>query len=70
MAATFQWHRMDLRAIAPGVFSEFPRSDGMFILAQHAIDREAVLQAQIKTLEARLKDRDKEIEQLRSKYYG
>jgi hypothetical protein len=65
MAKTFQWDRFDVQQ-----GSARPASDGLFVLAQDAINREAVLQASIRTLETQLKDRTRELEQLRAKLYG
>lgn len=48
MSRTFEFERFD----AVGNKD----AEGEFVLAQHAIDREAVLQAQIRTLETQLKD--------------
>lgn len=54
---THVWRRFDVQQ--PGSYFLVVRrdaADGEYVLAQDAIDREAVLQAQIRTLETQLKD--------------
>jgi hypothetical protein len=54
MSKTFQFERFD---IDPNDAHErIPAADGAYVYADDAIDREAVLQAQIRTLETQLKD--------------
>lgn len=50
MSRTFIFERFDLFG------DRTPAADGEFVRAQDAIDREAVLQSQIRTLETQLKD--------------
>lgn len=52
MAKTFVWDRFDVDHTG----YEIDTADGRCVLAQDAIDREAVLQAEIRTLELRLKE--------------
>jgi len=55
MSKTFVYDRLDV--LAPGdEFAMIERSDGPYVLAEDAINREAVLQDEIKTLRAQLKD--------------
>ena len=56
---THVWRRFDVQTAAHEYAADVERTDsadGEYVLAQDAIDREAVLQAQIRTLETQLKD--------------
>lgn len=60
MSKRFEFERFDLRACAcdecdMGITPQ-PEFDGDWVKAQDALNRESVLQAQIRTLEAQLKD--------------
>jgi hypothetical protein len=48
--------RFDIQVLAPTIIAQKPAGDGTYVLAQHALDREAVLQAEIRTLELQLKE--------------
>lgn len=59
MTKTFVYDRLDVYSTRNGYgdhVQEYPSSDGPYIKAEDAINREAVLQAQIRTLETQLKD--------------
>lgn len=60
MSTTFKWNRLDVGCgsvsnIRPDMWCH-PDAEGEYVLAEDAINREAVLQAQIRTLEVQLKD--------------
>lgn len=59
---SFQFERFDIRAETG--FELEPAGDGEWVKAEEAINREAVLQAEIRTLEAQLKDAREESKQL------
>ncbi|TDN70444.1 hypothetical protein [Paraburkholderia sp. BL10I2N1] len=52
MAKSFVYNRFDI--VPSG--NEIPDAEGEWVKAQDALDREAVLQAKIRTLEVQLKD--------------
>jgi hypothetical protein len=58
MSKSFVFPRFDVYSSGDGYYSVESEShpDGEYVLAQDALDREAVLQAQIRTLETQLKD--------------
>ncbi|MFL9902164.1 hypothetical protein PQR71_29180 [Paraburkholderia fungorum] len=59
MTKSFVYDRFDINSYDEGYgqeHEEIPRGDGKYVLAEDAINREAVLQAQIRTLEVQLKD--------------
>lgn len=64
MSKTFVYDRFDMIAgDGPGVYQE-PASDGEWVKAKDAINRDAVLNAQIRTLEVQLKDTRAELDAL------
>lgn len=58
MSRSFAYDRFDVHADGDGYIStvEEANSEGNYVKAQDALDREAVLQARIRTLETQLKD--------------
>ncbi|MCA7945609.1 hypothetical protein [Burkholderia vietnamiensis] len=60
MSKTFIYERLDIigasSADMPRATRRVPAADGEFVYAEDAINREAALQAEIRTLEAQLKD--------------
>jgi hypothetical protein len=60
MSKTFVYDRFDMRLRYVGygdpLMDEIGSTDGEYVLAEDAINREAVLQAHIRTLEVQLKD--------------
>jgi hypothetical protein len=56
MSKTFVYDRFDVRALSTGDLHIARTSDGEWMKAEDAINREAVLQAQIRTIETQLKD--------------
>lgn len=53
---TFVYSRYDLPEICSGADEMVPSNDGPWVSHDEAINREAVLQAKIRTLEVQLKD--------------
>lgn len=56
MSKRFEFERFRMRAEYGYDVHSIPESDGDWVKAQDALDREAVLQARISTLETQLKD--------------
>lgn len=56
MSRAFIFDRFDVRTHDHGDIEEVAASDGEWVRAQDALNREAVLQAQIRTLEVQLKE--------------
>jgi hypothetical protein len=54
MTSTFAYKRFDIDKYDSN--EQIPCADGLYVHAEDAINREAVLQAEIRTLQARLKD--------------
>lgn len=63
MSKTFVYDRFDVYSSGDGYYTVEAEcsSDGEYVKAEDAINREAVLQAQIRTLETQLKDRKEEM---------
>lgn len=72
MSKTFVYDRFDMDMILNSAWKRVkrvPASDGSYVLAEDAINREAVLQAQIRTLETQLKDSNARQSLLRKQLY-
>lgn len=64
MSKTFVYDRFDFISPDPWVSDTqciSPNSEGDYVKAQDALNRDAVLQARIRTLEVQLKDREADI---------
>jgi hypothetical protein len=70
---SFRYRRFDINAHDNEYgqhHEQIDRAEGEYVLAQDALDREAVLQAQVRTLETQLKDSQKGYKQVGASWDG